>query len=101
MSSTRPPSGRRIAIASFVGTAIDGTAAALVFGTVFFEGGQLTRATMLASPSRSTWWSTSSAPNAARNSPAGARNGPGPSSTSDSTVTTSSPPGASRAASSW
>jgi MFS family permease len=43
MTAPRPPSGRRIAIASFVGTAIEfydfyiyGTAAALVFGAVFF-----------------------------------------------------------------
>src|SRR5690606_11875224 len=43
MSTTERPTGRRIAVASFVGTAIEfydfyiyGTAAALVFGGVFF-----------------------------------------------------------------
>ena len=52
----------------------------------------------VASPSLSRSSNTSSRLNAARNSPAGARNGPGPAPTSDNTVTASSPPGASAAA---
>jgi hypothetical protein len=60
-------------------------------------GGGLSRATRLASPFASRWTSTSSDPNATCSSPAAARHGPGPSSTSDNTVTTSRPPGASAA----
>jgi hypothetical protein len=60
-------------------------------------GGGLSRATRFASPSASLWTSTSSHPKAACSSPAAARHGPGPSSTSDNTVTTSRPPGASEA----
>ena len=55
------------------------------------------RASSVASPSLSRSSSTSSPLNAARNSPAGARNGPGPAPTSDNTVTASRPPGTSAA----
>ena len=73
------------------------TAVAALVACVGGTGGR-DRASSVASPSLSRSSSTSSPLNAARNSPAGARNGPGPAPTSDSTVTASSPPGASAAA---
>jgi hypothetical protein len=52
-STTKPPSMRRVAFASFVGTAIEyydfyiyGTAAALIFPTVFFPNLSPTMATI-------------------------------------------------------
>ena len=73
------------------------TAVAALVAELGGTGGR-DRASSVASPSLSRSSSTSSPLNAARNSPAGARNGPGPAPTSDNTVTASSPPGASAAA---
>jgi uncharacterized membrane protein len=73
------------------------TAVAAVVASREAVRGQPERPTRLASPFASRWTSTSSDPKAACSSPAAARHGPGPSSTSDNTVTTSRPPGASAA----
>ena len=74
------------------------TTAVAALVAIWEDTGGRDRATSVASPSLSRSSNTSSRLNAARNSPAGARNGPGPAPTSDNTVTASSPPGASAAA---